>query len=356
MGEMEKNHRISIVIGGMNRAGAETFVMNFIQSQSVESERIDLVVFSNEMWDYNEDINEVGSRLITIPQRGILRLMFLYKYFKMSPVKVVHSHVLWYSGLVLFIAFLAGIQGRIAHSHNTEDSGSRGQFVHGLYRTIMKKLIVYFSSDNMACGSAAGVYMFGTKPFLVVPNGISAHKFRPSMKTVSGGGPLKIISIGRLENVKNHDFLIDAVSRLNRPFILNIYGQGSLYDSLKLKVESLNLQTKISLMGTSESIHEVMRESDLLVMPSLHEGFPVTLIEAQFSNLVSFVSSKVSNEVDLGLGLIKFLPLDADIWTSELEDYKPDCSKKITEEYIASSQFSSENSAQLVLNCYKNYV
>lgn len=354
---MGGNNKVSIVIGGMNRAGAETFIMNFLQSQSVSTDHIDLVVFGNGPWDYFEDITDVGAGLVEISQTGLRRLLRLYQYLKENKVGIVHSHVLWYSGLVLLIAYLAGVKGRIAHSHNTSDSGKKNKMVHSVYRFLMKYLVRVFSSDRMACGKDAGLYMFGKMSFEIVPNGISARKFTPYVKSYSSESNLvKIVSVGRLEDVKNHQFIIEVLAILRRPFLFEIYGRGSQYNFLESQIESLDMGSKIKLMGSSSNIDKVFRDADILVMPSKHEGFPVTLIEAQFSNLPCLVSNNITNEVDLGYNLVKFLPLDIDLWARELETYEPIKELRISVEDTIASRFSSNYSAGLVLNTYMKYV
>lgn len=60
-----------------------------------------------------------------------------------------------------------------------------------------------------------------------------------------------------------------------------------------------------------------MQSMDYLLMPSLYEGIPVTLIEAQASGLKCYVSDHVSTEPNI-TGLLRYLPLNQKIWTDEL--------------------------------------
>ena len=66
-----------------------------------------------------------------------------------------------------------------------------------------------------------------------------------------------------------------------------------------------------------------MAGADVMRMPSLHEGFPVVLVERQAVGLPSLISTDISKEVDLGLDLIKFLPLEQlDIWIDEIKTHQ----------------------------------
>ena len=75
-----------------------------------------------------------------------------------------------------------------------------------------------------------------------------------------------------------------------------------------------------------------MQQSDILLMPSFHEGFPVVLIEAQSVGLNCLISSNISQEVDLGLGLIYFNNLQSfENWECDLIKIKEKAKVSISE-------------------------
>src|SRR5690606_41624728 len=91
-------------------------------------------------------------------------------------------------------------------------------------------------------------------------------------------------------------------------------------------------------------------------MPSLHEGFPVVLVESQAIGLPSILSEKIAKEVDLNLGLVKFLSLEnVDSWVEILTNHKnePTPRSEICTCLQASGFDVKKNSVDL-LNFYKN--
>ena len=118
------------------------------------------------------------------------------------------------------------------------------------------------------------------------------------------------INMGRLSPEKNQAALIKAFSRLykdNENIRLYIIGDGALMDSLKKLVSSLGLDGKVILTGNLDNPFKLMKDGDCFVLPSLHEGQPVSLLEARLLGLpiiMSNFSSAKSSLFDSGQLLI----------------------------------------------------
>ena len=71
------------------------------------------------------------------------------------------------------------------------------------------------------------------------------------------------------------------------------------------------------MLGVRSDIPKLMGTLDLFLFPSLFEGLGIVLIEAQAAGVPCLVSDTIPSEADLGMGLVKFVPLsaDCDIWT-----------------------------------------
>ena len=115
----------------------------------------------------------------------------------------------------------------------------------------------------------------------VIPNGIDAKCGCNS--TTDPIREKRILSAGRLIPVKNHACLIRAFSYLAREhpeYRLVIYGEGKLRHWLEKLIIKLNLEDKVSMPGYDDDIRSQMRNSELFVLPSRHEGIPNVLLEA----------------------------------------------------------------------------
>jgi len=93
----------------------------------------------------------------------------------------------------------------------------------------------------------------------------------------------EIVTMGRLVKQKNQEMLIHAFSLFNKEFpdySLTIYGEGEEREKLQSVIESNQLQSKISLPGSTEDVLNKIKSATLFVLSSDFEGMPNALMEA----------------------------------------------------------------------------
>lgn len=98
------------------------------------------------------------------------------------------------------------------------------------------------------------------------------------------GEPVRFITIGRMSPEKNQEALIEAFSRFveeGNNAMLYIFGDGKLKSQLKKKVSSCGMDKRIILPGFVDNPYEMMKRCDCFILPSLHEGQPVVILEAR---------------------------------------------------------------------------
>ena len=173
----------------------------------------------------------------------------------------------------------------------------------------------------------AGKYLYGEKTYrkdgLLFRNGIDIEKFQFN-KTIRNKMRLKYnlqnnkvySCIGHFEPVKNHKFLINVFQKLynsDPSSILILLGDGELRNEIESMCQRKNIKDKVLFMGNVNNVNEWLQAIDFLLMPSLYEGIPVTLIEAQASGLRSFASENITKEVNV-TGTVEYIPLDEQKW------------------------------------------
>ncbi|GGG67212.1 glycosyltransferase [Epilithonimonas arachidiradicis] len=309
--------RILHIVGKMDRAGAETMLMNLYRNIDREKIQFDFVVFSDRKGDYDDEIFSLGGRIIPIlASNNIFRTLKLIRFLKShKEYSIVHSHMLLNSMFSLYAAKIAGVKHRIAHSHNTVNS--KKGIIAELYKKLALASIKKNSTKKIACGVAASEYLFPNhENVLLLSNGVEAEKLAvinienhhlPYQKKRDG---IVLLQVGRLSDVKNPFFTLEIAKELKKRKIkAHIYfiGQGNLEKKLIQEIDKHHLNDYITLLGLRSDIGELMTGADVLLMPSLHEGFPVVLVEAQAVGLQAIISSGISKEVDLGADLITFL-------------------------------------------------
>lgn len=318
---MNNPKRVLHVVGKMDRAGAETMLMNLYRHIDRTQIQFDFVTFTIETGDYDAEIKELGGRIIPVlANNPIKRMLKLQKFLKThSEYEIVHAHMLLGNAFHLLAAKNAGVKHRISHSHNTSNGQPRPiKKIYEKWALITNRRIATY---KIACGHLAAEYLFGTtKDVLLLPNAVDikemtniARDSRNYINKSFNDIGLKIIQVGRLSDVKNHYFSLKIAEELRKRkviFTMYIVGQGPLADKLKQQVEDKLLSDNVKFLGVRSDITELMASADYLIMPSLHEGFPVVLVESQTVGLIAIVSDQVSDEVDLGVSLVEFLPIN----------------------------------------------
>lgn len=357
--------RVLHIVGKMDRAGAETMLMNLYRHIDHGQIQFDFITFTNEVGDYDAEIKALGGRIIPIlATHSLTRMLKLKRFLKQHPdYKIIHAHMLLNNAFHLLAAKGAGVPHRISHSHSTSNgnSSSIGKVYEQWALAINRKLATY----KIGCGEQAASYLFGTtKDVWLLPNAVDiqnmmmvAKKSRDYINQQFGDKGLKIIQVGRLNDVKNHQFSLEIAEQLKKrqiAFTLYIVGQGPLDETLKQQVKDKSLCSNIKFLGMRTDITELMASADYMIMPSLHEGFPVVLVESQTVGLIALVSDQVSSEVDLGLGLVQFLPIhSAKEWVDCLLQFKKYMLEdKDIAEALNQSGFSAATNAQKLTQVY----
>lgn len=314
--------RVLHVVVNMNRGGAETLIMNLYRNINRNKVQFDFLTFKPGAFD--AEIINMGGRVHRIPyitDVGHIRFARNVRYFlqKKSEYKIVHAHMDKMSGIILRSAKKANVPTRIAHSHNTE---SEGGFFAKAYKWYAGTQIVSNATHLYACSNKAAKWLFKNKAKKahILKNGIETDQFTFSTQAREmirneleiGKNTLVIGHVGRFSHQKNHLTLLEIFSTLHKKtpnVLLVLVGDGLLRKEIEKKIKQLNLEEKVKILGIRPDTSQLLQAFDLFMMPSLHEGLPVTLIEAQGAGLPCLISNKITREVDLGLGLVEYLPL-----------------------------------------------
>ena len=120
---------------------------------------------------------------------------------------------------------------------------------------------------------------------------------------------------------KNHAFLIDIfkeVCLMETSSVLVLVGDGSLKESIEEKVKKLGISDKVIFLGKRNDVNEIVQAFDLLLMPSLFEGLPVTAVEAQACGVPCLFSSSISSDAAI-IPNCAFLDLNesAEFWAKK---------------------------------------
>ncbi|WP_291857875.1 glycosyltransferase [Marinilabilia sp.] len=324
------------VVSKMDRAGAESMIMNLYRAVNKSAVQFDFIVFTKEAGGFDSEIVSLGGRLHRIIAPNPIKRMFALKEFLLAhpEYKILHCHMLLSNAFHVLAAKWANVPVRISHSHSTQNK-SKGKIIDFLYQTFSRIVIRNASTHFIGCGKAAANFLFpGQQNVFMLPNSVDTGLMANIGNTKNeywfnefniGRQFLKIIQVGRLEPVKNFSFSIQLAKYMKEQgfsFRMMLVGQGKLFDNLAQEIESFGLKEYVYLLGSRDDVPYLMAGADVMLMPSLHEGFPVVLVESQAVGLPALIASTISKEVDLKMGMIQFLGLDEELskWAESLRE------------------------------------
>tara|TARA_Y100001973_G_scaffold50738_1_gene75296 strand:+ start:15962 stop:17020 length:1059 start_codon:yes stop_codon:yes gene_type:complete len=351
----------------MDRAGAETMIMNLYREIDHSRYQFDFVYFTDDSCDFDEEINSLGGVIYKIPTKNLFkRFWLLNRLAADNSWHAVHVHTLFSGSLHLLSVKLAGATIRVAHAHSAGDSNNKS-YLRGIYQRFSKWLYRRVATDYLACGEAAATFLFPKESnVIILPNAIDLKKFIQARKACLRqelnlrNGQIIILHLARFTPVKNHRFSLKIAADLKSlgiEFKFLLTGIGPELNRIKQLVEKNNLSKEIEFLGARSDIANLMKSSDVLILPSFYEGFPVVLVEAQASGLPSVVSTRISPEVDMGMGLVDFVDLDDPVrhWVDRIID-RANCDAAIVAEQrfniLSSRGFSSQKIAEKLMMLY----
>lgn len=360
--------RILHVVGRMDRAGLETFIMNIYRNINREKIQFDFIVHTEDKAAYDDEIEELGGKIYHVVRYNPPNL----KYFEQvnsimsaNTYEIVHSHIDCMSSLPLAIAKYNKIPIRIAHSHSSSESFD----IKYPIKFLSKLLIPVFATNLFACGVRAGKWMFGRKKFSVIKNGIDTVKFkfdndvRNNVREKLGieQGQVVIGHVGRFEVVKNHEFILKIFSSyhlINKNSVLILVGKGELEDKIKSLASDLGIKNCIKFLGVRDDIPQLMNAMDLFLMPSFFEGLPLVLVESQSTGLPCLISNIIPHDCDIVPTLItrESLENSADIWANNIDIMLNKCRRTNCSNVVKDKGFDSVTNANMMENIYFDLV
>lgn len=357
--------RILHIVTMMDRGGLETLLMNYYRNINKNIIQFDFLTHRKHEQAYEKEIIQMGGKIYKLNNLNPLDVNYLKElndFFRLhKEYKIVHSHLDCLSGIPLKYAKKNNIPIRIAHAH----SANQEKNIKFLIKLFYKTQIPYYATDLFACGNKAGRWMFHNNPFKQLNNAIDTNEFNYNShirkqyreKFNIQADEFIIGNIGSFKDAKNHLFLLEVFSEVykkNKKSKLFLVGDGDLREKIEKKIIELKLQDCVVLLGVRNDINNILQMFDLFLLPSLYEGFPVSILEAQCSGLPCIISDVVSNECDV-TGLIYQISLKSTpkTWAATLLSHKL-TDRKGMREIVLEKGFDIHNNAKELMNYYLN--
>ena len=324
---------LHITIGDGNFGGVASFLYTYYSRMDHSRVHFDILYCGeNSMKSKQDDPVLEGSEITTLHilkrvDNGFSeykKLMpELKRIFSEKNYDIVHVNS---GNLYLNYCVAKALKGRaklIAHSHNAKPTVEySGKLKRMIKSSVRKPCISYVrkKADAMfACSDQAGESLFGpdgirSPKFRVINNAIDTRKFSfdDNVRNSLRGDEKTVVGfVGRLSDQKNPGFAIDVFAELlkKKPeAVMWMVGEGELRDKTEERIKALGLEDKIKLLGRREDVPGLMQAMDIMLFPSVFEGFGIVAVEAQCTGLPVLASDCVPQSANVA-GLVTYLPL-----------------------------------------------
>jgi glycosyltransferase involved in cell wall biosynthesis len=267
------------------------------------SDKIDFEFAINEKpgSGLHEMFRDIGSNFYCLPNKKSNLLAYVKEIFKIcreNNYDVIHVHGNSANMIIeLGIARVVGIKKRIAHCHNSQCEHPR---LHKLLNMHFKKTY----TDALACSQTAGEWIFGENMYSVLNNAIDVNRYcfnEEDRKLCRSELNIQddtfvIGHVGNINQQKNHEWLLKVFGEIVNAGInaeLVLVGDGPLRKYICDQARNMGVYEKIHFLGIRDDANRWMQAMDILIFPSLFEGLPLSVIEAQAAGLWVVASEAV---------------------------------------------------------------
>lgn len=330
--------KVLLFIPSFSSGGAEAFIVNLIEKLDRNKFNLELLCIDSVSGIYDERLRSANVEIQTLVcetiVNPIVRYLKAYKAFAIFVAEnnknydVIHFNIAQGEELpFIHIAKKCGVPIRILHSHNSSVNSRIKYIGHLICKAVYKK----DTTKYLACSDIAAKWLlpandYKKKNYKIIKNGIDLRRYQYN----DNSGKRKreelrlydkpvFFNIGRLNHQKNQGFLIDTFTKIHQALpnaVLLVAGEGDLRHELEAKTESLGLQDNVRWLGNRNDIPELLSASDVFLLPSLFEGLPYTIIEAQTSGINCVISDTISVECVI-TDLVERVALDVDLYAEK---------------------------------------
>lgn len=309
---MSEPYRILHVVHVLNRGGMESRLMDLYRHLDRSRFQYDFYIESGKRGMFDEEVEKLGGRVLYSGEgqkHGVPNLRAWRHFLAANKTyEAVCAYNQW-AGWYLREAKRQGVPVRIACARTSLQTAS----LKNLVKNTVKLNVNYYATHKFAVSKIAGVWLFGRRAVeknevLVWPNAINTKQFRLDLRVrkklreeLGTGDALTVMHVGNLRFEKNHPFLLEVFAEIvkkQKNARLILVGNGS-FESLREQMASLGITGEVCHLGVRSDIPDLLQAADLFIFPSLYEGFPGAVLEAETSGLPCVISDTITDEVVL---------------------------------------------------------
>lgn len=360
-----------------SQGGIETFVLNICEVMQGLAD-IYLYNFSGEPLAYNDVfIEKYNVKILDMVTSNSLLGHFIRKsqykkFFKEHQFDIVHINANSPSNYDFAEAALKSGAKVIYHSHNDSAEsfsiGTKHRKLISLVRSAQKKRLSSLDIKRVAVSNNAAQWMFGdNQEVQIIPNGVDFERVKFSHeKRLQGRATLQILEsdtvlliASRLTKQKNVGKSLSIAKLAIESDVaqhLIIVGDGEERALINATSNDCpqKIKQRIHVLGSQTDMQLWYSVSDILIMPSLYEGLPYSILEAQANGLSILASNAIPQQAVINKNIINFIDVQDsdDSWVQNMKNLVKNPKRKEYLQVANQSIYSLRNFESIIGNMY----
>lgn len=324
---------IEVLLFGLsdNMGGIETYLKKIWDNIDKSRFHFNFIDMNgaNKQACFYEELSKSGATFYKITPRreSILKnRRDLKQLFKEHHFDIFHFNVNTLSYLVPVEIALKNGCAVVVHSRN---AGASKNKITRLLHVLNKKRLQRMPVHRIAVSPLAGDWLFGSSNFDVFFNGVDTQRFQftdENRKRIREEqrctDKLVIGNVGAFTPAKNHRFMVEVFEKVkekNLETVLWFVGDGDGRASIEQYVKEKGLQNDIRFLGRRSDTPAIYAALDLLWLPSLFEGFPNVVLEAECEGVPCLISDCIPQDALIMENTASFsLDESADRWAEKI--------------------------------------
>ena len=364
-------HILHVLDSLSHSSGVSNVVMGYLRNMNHDAYIIDVAVYKDCDMDLVDEILSFGGKIHYLPDISLTNIsqykaaftqILLENYYS-----IIHAHIANSAFLYMMEARKRRIECRIMHAHSSRGSSS---LIKSFRNSLLHMGIPLWCNHFFACSEHAAYHLYPKRilnQVFVLQNSIDTNKFkyipelRGEIRRDLGLDPDTICvgHIGRFDRAKNHHFLLDMFSLFHQQLpnsCLVLVGDGDLENPIRKKASDLGLQKSISFLGKRKDPERLYQAFDLLIMPSIFEGWGLVAAEAQCAGLPCLLSDTMTTVATL-TDNVRVLPLGSpSLWVNSAIDILKGFIRTDQSEYIRNKGFDNATRVKQLQDLYKSFL
>jgi len=300
--------KVVLVTDSLNYGGIETYIVNLCRNINKSKFDVSVILLDESANGQQAVLEGLGVKVEALTGGKMRRAFSVSRLIVALGRPIVHFQSRHTLLLVLAKFFGAKV---VLHSHFGYDFSKQQTFL----KVRLQRFLLRISCKLLlACGKVAGDGMFLGLDYEIALNGVDAGAFifnEVSRREIRSEFNIDlntkvILQVGRLNYNKNQIFttkLLELLLDRDTNYRLICVGEGEGRSELEAVIYDHGLSDVVILAGARSDVNKFYSAADVLVQPSLHEGLPYTLIEAQFCTLPCVASLYIDHNVNISGGV-----------------------------------------------------